>query len=234
MRSPELPKCLDETVAPVAASAAVAAVAAAAAGGASAGVEVSPSTAGGPASGEGASASGGGLAGGVKPGSAIAESKARMGENSYYYSVGKSSRDQPAPAPTPTRKAVSTVTSSLPQATITTYSMIDDEGHVKVQVPLAGAGALPAGAITCDFRERSFDLRVACEGRMMRLHIPILLEEIEAEMCSVRKKTTKLIVVLSKRDASKGWYELRKTKGVGDTEYSKLQPDAGEPVVFQV
>ena len=102
---------------------------------------------------------------------------------------------------------------------------------MQVHIPLAGAGSLPDGAITCDFRERSFDLRVASDGKCLRLHIPILCEEIMATKCTVRKKPGKLIIVLYKIE-DKGWYELRKTKGVGDTEYSKLTPDAGEPVKF--
>ena len=113
--------------------------------------------------------------------------------------------------------------------------MLDDEKQVKVHVPLAGAAALPAGAIECDFRERSFDLRVTHEGKRLRLHVPILGEEICPDKCSVKKRSSgKLIVVLAKKDESKGWYELRKTKGVGDTEYHKIVPDAGESVIFTV
>ena len=40
------------------------------------------------------------------------------------------------------------------------------------------------------------------------------------------------MLTLAKRDASKPWWELRKTKGVGDTEYHKIVPDAGESVMF--
>ena len=32
--------------------------------------------------------------------------------------------------------------------------------------------------------------------------------------------------------ATKSWYELRKTKGVGDTDYVKIVPDSGEPTEF--
>ena len=99
---------------------------------------------------------------------------------------------------------------------------------------LAGAGGLPEGAISCVFRERSFDLRVtvAEQGKVLRLHMPILLEEIDPAGCAVKKKVSKLILVLKKADASKPWYELRKTKGVGDSEYHKLVPDAGDAVTF--
>ena len=99
---------------------------------------------------------------------------------------------------------------------------------------MAGAGSLPAGAIECTFRERSFDLRVsaaATVGKMMRLHIPILGEEISPESSLVKRKAGKLIVCLKKKE-NKGWYELRKTKGVGDSEYNKLIPDDGESTMF--
>jgi len=62
--------------------------------------------------------------------------------------------------------------------------------------------------------------------------VPILLEEINQRACSCRKRQGKLIVILEKRDPSKSWYELRKTKGIGDTEYSKIVPDSGEAFEF--
>lgn len=107
----------------------------------------------------------------AKEGSAIAASQAKMGENSYYYSVGKNrAAAQPAgaaPATLPQPKAVAQRDAGLSEATISSYSMLDDDGLVKVHIPLAGAAALPEGAITVSFRERSFDLRVtmASEGK---------------------------------------------------------------------
>ena len=173
------------------------------------------------------------------PGSAVAASQAKMGENSYYYSVGKhKARDPtgvvtaPVPIATPAPKAVFVKPAKLPEATITNYAMIDDEKEIKVQVPLAGAGTLAEGAISVDFRIRSFDLRVVHENKELRLHVPLLCQEIDQEKCVVKKKTGKLIVVLHKKDPEQPWYELRKTKGVGDSEYNKLVPDAGESTKF--
>ena len=105
---------------------------------------------------------------------------------------------------------------------------------MKVHINLAGAGHLPAGAISCLFRERSFDLRVtmASEGKLMRLHVPILGEKIDEAKCTVKRKTAKLIVVLHKLDKSQPWHELRKTKGVGDYEFNKIVPDGGEATEF--
>ena len=173
------------------------------------------------------------------PGSAVAASQAKMGENSYYYSVGKhKARDPtgvvtaPVPIATPAPKAVFVKPAKLPEATITNYAMIDDEKEIKVQVPLAGAGTLAEGAISADFRIRSFDLRVVHENKELRLHVPLLCQEIDQEKCVVKKKTGKLIVVLHKKDPEQPWYELRKTKGVGDSEYNKLVPVAGESTKF--
>ena len=65
-------------------------------------------------------------------------------------------------------------------------------------MPFAGAGALPQGAISASFRDRSFDLRVRTEGRVQRLHVPILLEEIEQQRCAVKKLAGKLVLTLAK------------------------------------
>ena len=125
-------------------------------------------------------------------------------------------------------------TLSAATATITSYSMVDDGALCKVLIPFAGAGALAAGALTVDFRDRSFDLRAVSDGKVWRLHVPLLHEEINQHECGCRVRPGKLIVRLAKRDGSKGWYELRKTKGVGDTEWHKLVPDAGESVVVTI
>ena len=86
----------------------------------------------------------------------------------------------------------------------------------------------PLTGITC-----SFDLKVAHEGKRLRLHVPILGEHITPEACKVMKKASgKLIIVLAKADPTKGWFELRKTKGVGDTEYNTITPDDGPSTLF--
>eukprot|EP00310_Coccolithus_braarudii_P023164 CAMPEP_0183357208 /NCGR_PEP_ID=MMETSP0164_2-20130417/45610_1 /TAXON_ID=221442 /ORGANISM="Coccolithus pelagicus ssp braarudi, Strain PLY182g" /LENGTH=267 /DNA_ID=CAMNT_0025530781 /DNA_START=10 /DNA_END=813 /DNA_ORIENTATION=- len=171
----------------------------------------------------------------AKEGSAIAASQAKAGDHSYYYSVGKN-RGLPttatANASLPPPVQVAKVAARVPEATISSYSILDDDGKVKVHIPMAGATALAAGAITATFRDRSFDLRVTTEKHLLRLHVPILLEEIRQEECFVKARSGKLVLTLVKRDLSKNWYELRKTKGVGDTEFHKIVPDAGEAHIF--
>mmetsp|Transcript_12972 Transcript_12972/g.28043 ORF Transcript_12972/g.28043 Transcript_12972/m.28043 type:complete len:271 (-) Transcript_12972:133-945(-) len=171
----------------------------------------------------------------AKEGSAIAASQAKAGEHSYYYSVGKN-RGVPSEAPPtallPEPKAVAKVEPKLSEVTISSYSMIDDDGKIKVHIPLAGATALPAGAVTVDLRDRSFDLRVVSGNKLLRLHVPILLEEIKQRESFVKARQGKLVLTLIKRDAAKSWFELRKTKGVGDTEFSNIVPDSGESFIF--
>jgi len=60
----------------------------------------------------------------------------------------------------PERKAVTKLEVAPTEATISTFSFMDDDDVVKVHIPLPGASSLPVGSISCDFRERSFDLRV--------------------------------------------------------------------------
>ena len=49
-----------------------------------------------------------------------------------------------------------------------------------------------------------------------------------------REKHEMLAKKANEKNEKESWYELRKTKGVGDTEYNKLVPDAGDPTVFTV
>lgn len=243
VRSSEPPQALSADAAPIAAAAAATAVAAAS----------QPVSFGASASAPSAQPEKGVYA---KAGSVVAASQAKMGENSYYYSVGKNRAPTSGPGapkahaipasstPLPTVSAEAAAPSAappaghakLPEQTFSSYSMLDEDDFVKVHINMAGAGSLPAGAIECTFRERSFDLRVsaaATVGKMMRLHIPILGEEISPESSLVKRKAGKLIVCLKKKE-NKGWYELRKTKGVGDSEYSKIVPDGGDPVEFSL
>ena len=82
----------------------------------------------------------------AKEGSAIASSQARMGEHSYYYSVGKAGDPERPPVPQPQRTCVERVAAGAPEATISSFSFEDTDALVKLHIPLAGAGSLPAGA----------------------------------------------------------------------------------------
>ena len=167
----------------------------------------------------------------AREGSAVAASQNKMGENSYYYSVGKSGTSEPIK---PDLRGVTAAKTTLQEETLSSYSILDEAALVKVYIPLAGAGALPTGSISATFRQRSFDLCVTSESKVQRLHVPILLEEIDPQRCAVKQKAGKLILVLAKLDTSKSWWELRKTKGIGETGFHMIIPDAGEPHVMTV
>lgn len=171
-------------------------------------------------------------------GSAVAASQAKMGENSYYYSVGKNRAPAgtaaAAPVQPPAPRAVNTEERRLIEQTLTSYSMIDDGPKVKLHIPIAGVNTLPAGAVVAEFRFRSLDVKVASGSKLLRLHIPLLCEEIAPAACGCRARPGKLIVSLAKVEAERPWHELRKTKGIGDTEYNKLVPDAGEPTTVAI
>ena len=42
-------------------------------------------------------------------------------------------------------------------------------------------------------------------AQVQRLHVPILLEEIEQRRCTVKKLAGKIVLTLAKRDTSKSW-----------------------------
>ena len=69
-----------------------------------------------------------------------------MGEHSYYYSVGKAGDPERPPVPQPQRTCVERVAAGAPEATISSFSFEDTDALVKLHIPLAGAGSLPAGA----------------------------------------------------------------------------------------
>jgi hypothetical protein len=70
-----------------------------------------------------------------------------------------------------------------------------------------GAGKLPQGTITCDFRERSFDLTAQTTTvDCFRLHVPILLETVLPEKCKIMVKPDKIVVSLKKAKDDFNWY----------------------------
>ena len=103
-------------------------------------------------------------------------------------------------------------------------------------MPVPGVELRPAGSVVCDFRERSFDLRVLPaagaprpgDRAVHRLRVPILAERILPDECAVRVKPGEVVLSLRKENAGYGWRELHKVKGIGETE--TLYPDSGVTV----
>ena len=69
----------------------------------------------------------------AKEGSKVAASQGKMGENSYYYSVGKN-KGLPAEASIkPDLRDISVAPAAVKEETLSSYQMIDDDGVVKVR-----------------------------------------------------------------------------------------------------
>jgi len=161
--------------------------------------------------------------------SAVVASQSKLGEASYYYSVNKNlGNTVHAPEPQVPR-AKHAVANFVRTTTITSFTMIDDDARVKVHIPMARTQQLPSNGVAVGFYDRSMRVAVRPDASSEHsLNLPLLLEEIDQQACSVKVKDGKLIVFVAKREADKVWYELRKTKGVGDTEYDKLVPWTGQ------
>merc|ERR1712146_210671 len=88
---------------------------------------------------------------------------------------------------------------------------------VKVRCRLEGVGALPKEAVAGDFQPLSFSLKVhGYNGANWRLQVPRLSEEIIPDECSVRCTDNSVLVKLRKKKEDHFWFELHKTKGVGE------------------
>jgi len=165
---------------------------------------------------------------------AIRASQAKMGDNSYYYAVNKNLGNTITPLEPNVPRAIAALSHShlVREQTIASYAMMDGEAKVKVNIPLAGAKSLPSNGIAVGFFDRSFKLKIRPDANTeLSLNVPLLLERIEPAQCSVKVLDGRIVLHLVKREVDKIWYELRKTKGVGDSEYDKLVPWEGKLVV---
>ncbi|KAG8466232.1 hypothetical protein KFE25_001988 [Diacronema lutheri] len=162
---------------------------------------------------------------------AIRASQASKGEISYYYSVNKNLGNTIVPAEPRVPRAVYAPGHAVREQTIASFAMLDGDGRVKVNFPLAGAKRLPSNGICAGFFDRSFKLAIRPDASTeLSLNVPLLCEPINQHGCVVKVLEGRVVVQLAKRQADRIWYELRKTKGVGDTEYDKLVPWEGELV----
>jgi len=150
---------------------------------------------------------------------AIEASKIKARDKSYYYWQHKATGEAPAPreAPKQIRTRTATTAETLVFKTISAYSFVDDDSLVKVYITMPGVGALAAGQIESEFAARSCSVRVlGYNGANHRLQVPKLSEEIIPEQSRVVIKQDSLIVRLAKVKKDHHWYELHKTKGIGE------------------
>ena len=166
----------------------------------------------------------------VAPANPIEASRAAAGEHSHYY-WDKQAKGAPEPKATPVR-APTTATKIERIRPIHKFALSDEGRWVRLYITHDGVGALPAGSTCCDFRERSFDLRITGapteEGAQYthRLHAPVLAECVDPSRCKLRVKPSQVVVSLRKLDEGHQWQELHKIKGIGET--GTIQPDYGD------
>ena len=164
----------------------------------------------------------------------IQASQQAAGQNSHYY-WDRQPQTRLA-EPDPVRVAVRQRTIEIEKIkTITKYSMADEGNWVKLYIRHEGVGLLPKGSVSCDFRERSFDLRiedhgVGVEGSDVaychRLHVPVLAERTDPARCKLRVKPSQVVVSLRKLDNNHAWQELHKIYGIGETQ--RIEKDYGD------
>jgi hypothetical protein len=149
----------------------------------------------------------------------IEASRIRAGDKSYYYWAQKPTNEAPAPleAPKQIRKREAKEEEKLHFKTISSYSFEDDGGLVKVYISMPKIGDHDPAKIQSEFDVRTCCIKVMdYNGFNHRLQVPKLSEEIIPQECSVRARKDTLIVRLAKVKKDHHWYELHKTKGIGE------------------
>jgi len=150
----------------------------------------------------------------------IEASKTKARDKSYYYWAQRTTAAE-APAPIEAPKQIRTRQARTEETTvfktISSYSFVDDDNFVKVYVTMPGVGAEGGATIESEFNTRSCCVRVLnYNGANHRLQVPKLSEEIEPAKSSVRANKDTLIIKLCKVKKDHHWYELHKTKGIGE------------------
>jgi len=150
---------------------------------------------------------------------AIDKSKLRAKDKSYYYWAHKPAGEEPAPreAPKQIRKREARADEIIQFKTIAKYAFESEDSFVKVYITLPGVGDLPPEGHEFECQERSMSFRIYnYQGFNHRLQVPKLSEEIIPAQSSVRIKKDMVIIKLAKVKKEHHWYELHKTKGIGE------------------
>jgi hypothetical protein len=154
--------------------------------------------------------------------SAIEASRIAAGDKSYYY--WKRQIDPSEAAPQEDAKVLAVrppkETEKVFYQTISAYSFENDNPFVKVYIRLPNIGAHPREKITTEFKSRFMCFAVHEYGdskpNNWRLQVPLLSEEIDPGQCTVSIKGNTAILRLKKVKVDYHWYELHKTKGIGE------------------
>jgi len=152
---------------------------------------------------------------------AIQASQQSRKEKSYYYWAQKPTDEAPAPREAPkqirTREARQEELENF--KTIASYAFEDDGAWVKVYITMKDVGELPEAAVKSEFGDRCCSVKIfGYQGKDYRLQVPKLSEEILPDQCSVKKRKDSVLIKLAKKKKDHHWFELFKTKGIGETE----------------
>jgi len=106
--------------------------------------------------------------------------------------------------------------------TLEKYTYEDKTGMVKVYIPFEGVGTLPKENIICNFGPRQFELLVnnAQDGKNYRFACGKTHGLLNYEECTYSIRDKRVVLNLKKElDSCDSWYELFKTRAVGEKEY---------------
>jgi hypothetical protein len=175
----------------------------------------------------------------AEPANPIEASKASAGDHSHYY-WDRQAKGAAAPRPQKVVAPPAAASKIERIRTLSKFSLSDEGSWVRLYIPHDGVGELPKGCVTCEYRERSFDLRIDEGGapppvgeegepaprHCYRLHAPVLAECVVPSKCKLRVKPKQVVISLRKLNEGHPWQELHKIKGIGET--GTIAPDYGE------
>eukprot|EP00474_Spongospora_subterranea_P008980 CRZ09438.1 hypothetical protein [Spongospora subterranea] len=144
--------------------------------------------------------------------SAIRDSVARKGNNSYYYAWDKLDLSREAEfRPRLVRTDTVPVDDAKPATPINKYAWSDEGATVKIYVDVVNVGKLPSENVKSEFDARSFSVKITdAGGDDARLYISGLDGEIIPDKCRTRIQTNMVIVVLAKHNPDHKWHSLCK------------------------
>eukprot|EP00927_Polykrikos_kofoidii_P039067 TRINITY_DN334_c0_g1_i5.p1 TRINITY_DN334_c0_g1~~TRINITY_DN334_c0_g1_i5.p1 ORF type:complete len:280 (-),score=56.16 TRINITY_DN334_c0_g1_i5:171-947(-) len=165
----------------------------------------------------------------------LREASAVTDKDGSVIAAAAESKPVPAEVPPPAARASTvSVRSAGPWTEITTFALDlggYDKPLVTVDIRMKGVEALPAEAVTCDFTESSFDLKViGFEGANHRMVKTNLDKDIVPAESSVRVKKNHVIVTLQKVKGKYGydsWTDLCAKGGKRRTTTKSENPQDG-------
>eukprot|EP00904_Undaria_pinnatifida_P005043 jgi/Undpi1/1669/HiC_scaffold_11.g05059.m1 len=144
--------------------------------------------------------------------SALRDSLARKGKNSYYYAHTRV-MDTPSWDGRQAPRRLANADSSPPAAKrpekVANYAWANEKAKVKIYISVEGCSDIDDDHISLKWEPRCVDLQFSVPSGARRLHIPSLHDDITG--ATVRKKQDKFILTLMKKDEVT-WFDLTSTR----------------------